>query len=70
MLTAVRGATEVWMVGDNVSADIAGAEAVGLPAVLVRGMDPRAVRCCRTLAELPAVLSKSEMAQAITPTLR
>lgn len=27
----------VWMVGDNPTADIAGAEAVGIPAILVRG---------------------------------
>ena len=30
----------VWMVGDNPVADVAGAEAVGIPAVLVRGADP------------------------------
>ena len=33
---------EAWMVGDNVVADVLGAEAVGLPAVLVRRPDPRA----------------------------
>lgn len=30
----------VWMVGDNPVADVAGAEAVGIPAVGVRGADP------------------------------
>jgi len=30
----------MWMVGDNPVADVAGAEAVGIPAVLVRGTDP------------------------------
>ena len=28
---------ELWMVGDNPKADVAGAEAVGIPAILVRG---------------------------------
>ena len=35
---------EAWMVGDNVVADVLGAEAVGIPAVLVRRPDPRAAR--------------------------
>ena len=35
---------EVWMVGDNPVADIAGAEAAGIPAVLVRGEGPAALR--------------------------
>lgn len=30
----------VWMIGDNPVADVAGAEAVGIPAILVRGSDP------------------------------
>jgi putative hydrolase of the HAD superfamily len=31
---------ERWMVGDNPVADVAGAEAVGIPAILVRGAGP------------------------------
>ena len=41
---------EAWMVGDNVVADVLGAEAVGLPAVLVRRPDPRAARYADSLA--------------------
>jgi putative hydrolase of the HAD superfamily len=41
---------EAWMVGDNVLADVLGAEAVGLPAVLVRRPDPRAERYADSLA--------------------
>jgi putative hydrolase of the HAD superfamily len=33
---ATGDAATVWMVGDNVEADVAGAEAVGIPAILVR----------------------------------
>jgi len=40
---------EAWMVGDNVGADVLGAEAVGLPAVLVRRPDPRAARYADSL---------------------
>ncbi len=34
----------VWMIGDNPVADVAGATAVGIPAILVRGSDPDGVR--------------------------
>jgi putative hydrolase of the HAD superfamily len=36
-LRACGSPTRVWMVGDNPLADVAGAEAAGIPAVLVRG---------------------------------
>ena len=41
---------EAWMVGDNVVADVLGAEAVGVPAILVRRPDPRAKRFAESLA--------------------
>lgn len=37
-----RPATDIWMVGDNMIADIGGAEAVGIPAILVRTQGQRA----------------------------
>jgi putative hydrolase of the HAD superfamily len=43
---------EAWMVGDNVVADVLGAEALGLPAVLVRRPDPRAARYADSLEEV------------------
>lgn len=39
-IAACGGAETIVMVGDNVEADIRGAEAVGLPALLVRGPHP------------------------------
>lgn len=39
----------VWMVGDSYNADIIGAEAVGIPGILVRSNDERARYCCATL---------------------
>lgn len=41
-LEQVKDAGQVWMVGDNVVADVLGAEAVGIKAILVRGRDERA----------------------------
>jgi putative hydrolase of the HAD superfamily len=58
VLTAIEDATQVWMIGDSVSADIAGAQAFGLPSILVRSQHPTADHCCQTLAEIPMVLSR------------
>ena len=38
-LEACGAPERVWMVGDNPQADVAGAEAAGIPAILVRGSD-------------------------------
>jgi putative hydrolase of the HAD superfamily len=48
--------SEAWMIGDNVVADVLGADAVGIPAVLVRRPDPRAARFSATLAGIDAFL--------------
>jgi FMN phosphatase YigB (HAD superfamily) len=49
---------EAWMVGDNVVADVLGAEAVGLPAVLVRRPDSRALRYADSLAGVEGFLAE------------
>ena len=36
VLNAIEKPTALWMIGDNPKADIAGAEALGIPAILVR----------------------------------
>ena len=53
---------EAWMVGDNVVADVLGAEAVGLPAVLVRRPDPRATRYADSLDRVEQFLGEAEVA--------
>jgi putative hydrolase of the HAD superfamily len=58
VLEALRPA-EAWMVGDNVVADVLGAEAAGLPAVLVRRPDPRAARYADSLAGVEAFLGEA-----------
>jgi putative hydrolase of the HAD superfamily len=50
---------EAWMVGDNIVADVLGAEAVGLPAVLVRRPDPRAGRYADSLAGVDDFLGEA-----------
>jgi FMN phosphatase YigB (HAD superfamily) len=50
---------EAWMAGDNVVADVLGAEAVGLPAVLVRRPDPRAARYADSLGGVESFLSEA-----------
>ena len=48
---------EAWMVGDNIVADVLGAEALGIPAVLVRRPDPRTERYSESLAGVERFLS-------------
>jgi putative hydrolase of the HAD superfamily len=53
---------EVWMIGDNVLADVLGAEAVGIPAVLVRRPDPRAARYADSLVDVETFLTEAAAA--------
>jgi putative hydrolase of the HAD superfamily len=53
---------EAWMAGDNVVADVLGAEAVGIPAVLVRRPEPRASRYADSLAGVERFLTEAAAA--------
>jgi putative hydrolase of the HAD superfamily len=53
---------EAWMIGDNVVADVLGAEELGIPAVLVRRPDFRAARYADSLADVPAFLEEEAAA--------
>jgi putative hydrolase of the HAD superfamily len=55
-LAALEDPAEVWMIGDNVEADVVGAEAVGIRAILVRREDGRAKRCAQSLWEVKGFL--------------
>lgn len=52
VLNDLRGSGRLWMVGDNVAADVLGAEAVGIPGILVRHYHEGAARFCRDLNEV------------------
>jgi putative hydrolase of the HAD superfamily len=49
VLAALGGADAAWMVGDNPEADVRGAEAVGLPAIPIRGPKRGARHRCEDL---------------------
>jgi len=55
-LETLPGVETVWMIGDNVVADVQGAQAAGIPAVLVRRLHPDAAYCCESLADIPGML--------------
>ncbi len=46
----------VWMVGDDVEADVLGAERAGVPGILVRRTDPRARHWCPDLSGIARLL--------------
>lgn len=48
----------VWMIGDNIEADVLGAQGVGIPAILVRKEDTRATYAFPDLSLLSAFLSQ------------
>jgi putative hydrolase of the HAD superfamily len=55
-LDAMGGPDAAWMVGDNPVADVGGAEAVGIPAILVRRGEDRARRQVRDVAAAARVI--------------
>lgn len=57
-LAAIPAGAEVWMIGDNPVADVAGAEAMGIPAILVRKADDRVQRQCADLLGVRDLLSR------------
>lgn len=59
-LTRLDQPKMVYMIGDNIEADVLGAEAVGIPAILVRNPDSRATRFCPDLFGIPTLLSTDE----------
>ena len=60
VLRAFPEATVRWMIGDSFRADVQGAQAVGIPAVLVRRYHPDAERYAATLSELSGILSDAD----------
>ena len=47
-----------WMIGDSFTADVQGAERVGIPAILVRRAHPDANRYCASLADVPILIAE------------
>jgi putative hydrolase of the HAD superfamily len=59
VLETVAGAEAAWMVGDNPEADVRGAEAVGLPAILARGHKRGARHHCEDLSGIAGIIEKA-----------
>ncbi len=53
-LQMAGNADPIWMIGDSYNADVLGAQAAGIPAILVRKPHPQAPYVC---ADLPAALA-------------
>ena len=47
----------IWMIGDSHIADVQGANAIGLPAILVRNRHDDAKYCCASLNEIEEILT-------------
>jgi putative hydrolase of the HAD superfamily len=57
---ALRGLpprSAVWMIGDNIRADVLGAQQAGIPAILVRSQSPEALRYCEDLRGVASMLA-------------
>jgi putative hydrolase of the HAD superfamily len=57
VLETVPDVQSVWMVGDNVEADVAGAVRAGIPAILVRNYSAHARYYAETLYDVPDFIS-------------
>ncbi len=55
-IVSVGGASAVWMIGDSPAADVAGAEAAGVPAILVRHHHVEAKHSAEGLVGVPAIV--------------
>jgi putative hydrolase of the HAD superfamily len=59
VLDFIGDAETVWMIGDNYVADVLGAEAVGIPGILVRKAHPEARYGCMELGEVTHIIVTS-----------
>lgn len=57
-LRAAGSPAEAWMVGDNPTADVQGAEAVGLQGILARAQSPDVSRCAADLWEVARIVEE------------
>ncbi len=58
----------VWMIGDNYTADVLGADAAGIPGILVRKTHPEDVCACAELSGVEAIISPETVGSDIMQT--
>ena len=68
VLVATGDAESIWMIGDSMVADIAGAAAAGIPGILVRKRNAEALYQCNVLMQVPAIL-QSELSPKVASIL-
>lgn len=66
VLTALGNPRRIWMIGDNMSADVLGAEGVGIPAILVRRHHEDARYYCENLLQLPSIVNRKTIGRLTT----
>lgn len=59
VLNVVGTAATVWMIGDSMTADITGAENVGISAILVRKRHEEAKYSCEELSQVAAIINQT-----------
>ena len=64
VLEAIGETNSVWMIGDSMIADIAGAAAAGMPGILVRKRHADAFYQCDDLSQVPVIL-QSELSPKV-----
>lgn len=57
---AAGSPSTLWMVGDNIEADVRGAESVGIPAILVRSSAPGAQRSAFSLDDIDSIVASHD----------
>lgn len=57
LLAALGNIETIWMIGDSMESDILGADAVGLPGILVRKFHVKAEYYCATLNEISEIIT-------------
>lgn len=60
VLERIPRTKDTWMIGDSMTADILGAESMGIRAILVRRYCPDAQRYCESLADVATMLEDSD----------
>ena len=66
VLDAFPDVAQMWMIGDNVTADVGGAASAGIPGILVRRYHEDARLYCADLSTVPDILASNDSAPAGT----
>ncbi len=60
VLDAFPDTTVVWVIGDSLTADISGAGALGIPAILVHRSGKDTAHVCNRISEVPTIVSQGQ----------